>query len=302
MTERSGSERSAARGLAKHLATAPLHPVLFFLFPVVSLLAWNIQELYPEAAIRSLVAALAACLVLWALFALITRDVWRAATLTSLAALLFFSYGHVYASLSGVRSLGLPLARHRFLLPVWVGLFLAVWAIMTHKRASGRSITPVLNLIGLAALLLPVLSLSTFYLRAHTCKGGQAGRIPMVVLRPQAGEPLPDIYYIILDRYARSDYMSEVIGLDNSEFIAFLESEGFYVAAESRSNHNWTYSIPSLILEPHPRPRPGRQHDSWILPHALHRFHPPQPCQPLPQGDRIPHHRPLVRLRTHGMD
>jgi hypothetical protein len=39
MTERSGSERSAARGLAKHLATAPLHPVLFFLFPVVSLLA-----------------------------------------------------------------------------------------------------------------------------------------------------------------------------------------------------------------------------------------------------------------------
>ncbi|MCX6072152.1 MAG: hypothetical protein NTU91_15080 [Chloroflexi bacterium] len=240
MTERSGSERSAARGLAKHLATAPLHPVLFFLFPVVSLLAWNIQELYPEAAIRSLVAALAACLVLWALFALITRDVWRAATLTSLAGLLFFSYGHVYASLSGVRSLGLPLARHRFLLPVWVGLFLAVWAIMTHKRASGRSITPVLNLIGLAALLLPVLSLSTFYLRAHTCKGGQAGRIPMVVLRPQAGEPLPDIYYIILDGYARSDYMSEVIGLDNSEFIAFLESEGFYVAAESRSNHNWT--------------------------------------------------------------
>jgi hypothetical protein len=52
--------------------------------------------------------------------------------------------------------------------------------------------------------------------------------------------PSPDIYYIILDGYARSDYMHQAIGLDNSEFIAFLERQGFYVAANSRSNHNWT--------------------------------------------------------------
>ncbi len=86
---------------------------------------------------------------------------------------------------------------------------------------------------------MPLLSLVVFFSRAQT-DGARATRIPTVVLRPSTDEPSPDIYYIILDGYARSDYMTEAIGLDNSEFIAFLERQGLLVAKESRSNHNWT--------------------------------------------------------------
>ncbi len=218
----------------------PIHPVLFFLYPVVSLLAWNIQELYAAQAIRSLAVTLAGCLVIWALLAAITRDARRSAVLTTVAGLLFFSYGHVYDALGELPSFGFQLARHRFLLPVWLAVFLAVSAIVIRKRGSGRSITPVLNLIGLAVLLMPLLSLGVFFSRAHGDSDGRATRIPTVVLQPRPDEPSPDIYYIILDGYARSDTMREVFGLDNSDFIAFLESQGFYVASESRSNHNWT--------------------------------------------------------------
>ena len=239
MTERSGSKRSAAQGFARALAAAPIHPILFFLYPVVSLLAWNVQELYAGQAIRSLLVTLAGCLLLWALLAMITRDLRRAALLTSLAGLLFFSYGHAYDSLGQLRGLGAQFARHRFLIPVWAAVFLAVSAIVIRKRASARSITPILNVVGLAALMMPLLSLAAFFSRAQADEA-RATRIPAVVLRPSTDEPSPDIYYIILDGYARSDTMADAIGLDNSEFIAFLERQGFFVAKESRSNHNWT--------------------------------------------------------------
>ena len=239
MTERSGSGRSGARALGKVRGAAPIHPFFFFLYPVASLLAWNVQELYAGQAIRSILATLAGCLIIWTLLAMITRDIHLAAILTSLAGLLFFSYGHVYDSLGQIRSLGSQFARHRFLIPAWVALFLAASAIMARKRASARSMTPVLNVMGLAALLMPILSLVVFFSRTQT-DDARATRIPAVVLRPPTDVPSPDIYYIILDGYARSDTMHEAIGLDNSEFIAFLERQGFYVAANSRSNHNWT--------------------------------------------------------------
>jgi len=239
MTERSGSARPSARTLGKVRGAAPIHPFFFFLYPVASLLAWNVQELYAGQAIRSILATLAGCLILWTLLALITRDIPRAAILTSLAGLLFFSYGHVYDSLGQIRSLGAQFARHRFLIPAWVAVFLAASAILARKRTWSRTITPVLNVMGLAALLMPILSLVVFFSRAQT-DDARATRIPAVVLRPPADAPSPDIYYIILDGYARSDTMREAIGLDNSPFIAFLERQGFYVAAKSRSNHNWT--------------------------------------------------------------
>jgi hypothetical protein len=37
----------------------------------------------------------------------------------------------------------------------------------------------------------------------------------------------PDIYYIILDGYARSDVMRELFGFDNSAFLDRLEAKGF---------------------------------------------------------------------------
>ena len=56
---------------------------------------------------------------------------------------------------------------------------------------------------------------------------------------PSGTEP-PDIYYIIVDGYAREDVLMELYDYDNSEFIDFLEHEGFYVAEKSRSNYNQT--------------------------------------------------------------
>jgi hypothetical protein len=47
----------------------------------------------------------------------------------------------------------------------------------------------------------------------------------------------PDIYYIVLDAYARQDVLQEIYGFDNGEFINFLRTEGFIVPVNSRSNY-----------------------------------------------------------------
>ncbi len=51
---------------------------------------------------------------------------------------------------------------------------------------------------------------------------------------------LPDIYYIIVDAYARDDILKEVYHFDNSEFLSYLAEKRFYVADKSVTNYPQT--------------------------------------------------------------
>ena len=57
----------------------------------------------------------------------------------------------------------------------------------------------------------------------------------------------PDIYVIVLDGYARQDVLQTIYQHDNSDFIGWLENEGFYVAEDSHSNYVQTpYAMSSF--------------------------------------------------------
>lgn len=59
---------------------------------------------------------------------------------------------------------------------------------------------------------------------------------------------LPDIYYIVLDAYAREDVLRDLYGFNNEAFRHELESLGFYVPATSVANYSMTHaSIPSAL-------------------------------------------------------
>jgi hypothetical protein len=47
----------------------------------------------------------------------------------------------------------------------------------------------------------------------------------------------PDIYFIVVDGYARSDILNEIYGMTNESFLQFLTNQGFYIANQSRSNY-----------------------------------------------------------------
>ena len=51
----------------------------------------------------------------------------------------------------------------------------------------------------------------------------------------------PDIYFIVLDGYARADILANYYGFDNSPFLDGLRERGFQVSDASRSNFYWTF-------------------------------------------------------------
>ena len=58
----------------------------------------------------------------------------------------------------------------------------------------------------------------------------------------------PDIYYIVLDGYARADILQEMFDFDNSKFIGYLQNKGFIIPSSNHSNYPATpLSISSTL-------------------------------------------------------
>ena len=60
--------------------------------------------------------------------------------------------------------------------------------------------------------------------------------------------PSPDVYFIVLDGYARGDVLREQYGFDNGEFLAALSARGFTIANASTVNYYWTFLSLSSAL------------------------------------------------------
>jgi len=61
-------------------------------------------------------------------------------------------------------------------------------------------------------------------------------------------EAKPDIYYIVLDRYASQSVLKDQFNFDNSDFIQYLEANGYVTNPESHNNYPYTtMSIASTL-------------------------------------------------------
>lgn len=224
----------------------PLHPLLFSVYPVMALLAWNIGQITAAAAFRVLPVTIAFAVVLLLILRGLLRDWQRAALGSTLVILLFFSYGHVYGFLERVRIFGLALGRHRILLPLWIViLVIGMWAVVKERRELSNA-TAFLNLIAIIAIVFPSTQLVSFNLRSISTARAESSYVSpdLAGLHYTPGQTPPDVYYIILDGYPREDVLKIDINLDNSGFINKLEELGFYVAHCSQSN----YAITELSL------------------------------------------------------
>jgi hypothetical protein len=208
-------------------------------FPVASLFATNADQAAARQVPRSLLLSILAAWLLLTVTRLLTRDWARAAYLTAGFVLLFYSYGHVYSLVEGVSIAGFNLGRHRYLAPLW-GVLAAGWAYATGIRARRRSLN-LTPLLAVAAVLLvsPLLPLAGRSLSLLRPRPAQPTLSPAQVSSASATS-LPDIYYIIVDGYGRSDVLQDLYTLDNSDFVSFLERRGFFVASDARSNYSKT--------------------------------------------------------------
>jgi hypothetical protein len=222
--------------------TLILHPFLFAIYPVLALLAENVQEVPFSDTLRSFFAVLLLAGVLLILNQVLFKNWYVAALISSLIIVLVFSYGHLYSLLKTTTIRGNLIGRHRILVPIWAGTFvLGTWILATRIKDLPR-VNYLLNTISGIALILPSIVIATFF--------GQSLRLPitqpakdnqeLVQLNVDETERLPDIYYIILDSYGRSDILLDLYSHDNGPFLDYLSDQGFYVAEGSTSNYLWT--------------------------------------------------------------
>lgn len=227
-----------------------LHPFLFAAYPVLSLLAFNINQAAPAQALRSFVITLLVSALLLIVYKRLLRDWGRAGLLVSAYLILFFSYGHIIRLLERTF---LPdpnlnvMDLHRYLTSAWaVILILGSWWTWRIWKWNTEAITQFLNVVAAAALIVPLYTV-VFSIGRNIAVAAD-NRTEITSVQGLSQDQLPDIYYIILDAYARADVLEEVFEYDNSEFLDFLRDRGFFVASGSQSNYAQTsFSLSSSL-------------------------------------------------------
>ena len=220
----------------KFLKRAIFHPFAFAAYPVIALLVANIKEVDLNVALRPLVLSLVLGGILFLLMRLLIKDNQKAALVTTLLLILFFSYGHAYDFLKEANQ---SLARHRYLAPVYLAMLVAGLWWLLRKVKSLPAFTEALNLIGMLVLVFSLYQAVEFYVFVAK-ETEEAGETITSVLTPPPDQEPPDIYYILLDTFTRQDALIRDYDLDISEYLDDLRAEGFYVAECSQSNYPHT--------------------------------------------------------------
>jgi hypothetical protein len=217
-----------------------VHPVLFALWSVVFVYSQN-QEYVPfSQAWTSLIVIVGSTLLLFLLFALILRSTMKSGAIASLCVLLFFSFGHVYDLLWEDRIGYASTVESLALLVAWAIVLAAGSAIVFRVKDHMREITGMLNLVAITLVLFSVVNVGFYQLRARIAlQDVPIDTLDLAQVRPLPTD-LPNIYYIILDAYARQDILEELYQYDNSEFLSYLARKGFFVASKSVANYAQT--------------------------------------------------------------
>jgi hypothetical protein len=240
----------------------PLHSMMIGLYPVLALIATNraeLQSMAPFLTLRPIIVALLFVMLLYLVFWPIGRSPEVGAILTSFTLALFYSYGHI-ENLITQRG-----AASGWLMPIWIALWLAGIIFVLRK---GEKVVPAartITIIAAVLLFFPVFDLVSYRIKLAAQEPGAPAETPLITASedqnsagpdPNQGETLQgsgytqpfDIYYIVLDGYARADILADLYGFDNQPFLDELSDRGFYIAERSNANYNQTrLSIPTSL-------------------------------------------------------
>lgn len=176
----------------------------------------------------------------------------RTITISYIIILLFFSFGHgfngLYQDLFDIQlSRGLELSDKELILLTqglmvffWLVLLITAYKLVSSMRLDKlKTVNSILLVFSMILLALPLISLSRHML---------ADKKPQVVQEDVPFTGLPanceycdhDVYYIILDGYARNDILENFYDFNNAEFSQALEHLGFDIIEDADANYFWT--------------------------------------------------------------
>ena len=218
----------------------PFHCLIFPALTVLMLAANNLGQFQLGVIWRLLLISTAAGVVLLLIGWLIFKDFLRAGLLAF--PILFFSltYGHFFNIMEG-RVIGKwVIGTHFYMLILWGLLLLGTIYLLVFRLKNARVVTQIFNLAILALTGFQIARITINSIQEGIARTQTAQAATDTFLQPADTNKLPDVYFILLDKYARSDALLDEYDYDNSEFIEGLEDLGFWLADCSRSNYAFT--------------------------------------------------------------
>ena len=216
---------------------ALLHPLMFSLASLLFLYAKAMVTVSPAQIIRPLIVFWTIlALLIWPVFQFVRDWYWTGILLSLFVASMFFSsafFAIIGIVLSGLLILGFAISH------------------LLKRKAAVSHITSTLNVVSISAIVVLMFYLLPFFLE-----------VPLEYYRPPlfqkkslpaissivSSEVMPDIYYIVLDGYGRTDILQEYYDFDNSDFTEYLLSKGFLLPNYTHSNYSRTaLSIASTL-------------------------------------------------------
>ena len=241
----SGPSAEGARLQSKPGASneqAVIHPYVLAVAPVLFFYSVNIHHYDFSAMVRPLAVVMAMMLISWRLLGQIMKRK-KAALLVGYFLFMFFAHGYIndVAEVMGYQLVtdGLSWGEVKFLGPYFALFAGGIWFLATR-----RNLYPWTYLMNLVAcfMLLPALSQLTplAYKRLSNELSGVNYQLDLGPPPKQIPSEKPDIYFIVLDSYGRSDVLQEFYGYDDSHLTGYLKKRGFWISQSSASNYTFT--------------------------------------------------------------
>jgi len=229
----------------------PWFAVAFALYPLLYIAAANPGQVDAGSLVPALVAAAVSSAVLLTLLRWLLGTWLRAGLGVAWLLLLVFSYGPINGRFDvagseadeGVADLSWAAENLQLIHSViWLLLLALGWSWLRRLPRVPERLAAALNLVSLLLLVVAGAQWATGreeHVQATRTEAGHHGTA--------VGET-PDIYFIVLDGYARADMLARHYGYDNGPFLQRLEQLGFQVAEASQANYSWTFLSLSSTL------------------------------------------------------
>lgn len=174
----------------------------------------------PLQAIRSVIFFYLILFIFGFIIHLIVKDHIKAGLVLWITAELFL-FSQKYFVISGIIAVVLIL----------------IWAGVTRLRKKPLLLNYVSFLLSVLGFALIIIIMGY----AHTPLSLYFNGTPQIA-EPSKSELVvskssPDIYYVVLDAYSRTDVLEELFGFDNSEFTDYLNDKGFIIPTDNHSNY-----------------------------------------------------------------
>jgi len=236
-----------------------IHPFLVGIFPILIIYSQNIGRVEITELFLPVIIIVGLTIGLYYFLKSILKNENKSAIIVTLILIMLFSYGHIYYLLSDVMIDEFDMGQNRYLIPAFgLVLGISIFFIIRARRVFDNA-TSILNVISIVFIIVAISNVALVGAEITSCDKCSnqeffyeardfSDYFESHEFSISENQELPDVYYLILDEYARNDALIEYHNFSNHELTEFLEKKGFHIAKNSFANYPMSVqSIPAIM-------------------------------------------------------